>query len=288
MIEAARSSSSSFAVPISTSQFSCVGERSGNQDAIGYHLDERNGCFVVSDGVGGNAGGELASRIAVDTALDTFVDDPSLAAGNIQRCVKAANDAILAKQRELADRSRMSATFVSLFVDRASNQACWAHVGDSRLYWFRRGALMQRTEDHSLSERSGDAAASQHHGGERLVKTNLLYRALGARAAAEATITATQRLADGDAFLLCTDGLWQLISQQVMERSLQLADSAEEWLALLRRAAEAKADETQDNYSALAVWVGFPQQVTLAGAATTTATATRTPPVAFRPPVSTP
>jgi len=52
-----------------------------------------------------------------------------------------------------------------------------------------------------------------------------------------------------------------------MERSLQLADSAEEWLALLRRAAEAKADESRDNYSALAVWVGFPQQVTLAGTA---------------------
>ncbi|MET3462115.1 PP2C family protein-serine/threonine phosphatase [Variovorax atrisoli] len=268
MLEATRSSSSaSFAVPISTSQFSCVGERSGNQDAIGYHLDERNGCFVVSDGVGGNAGGELASRIAVDTALNTFVAGPSLAADNIQRCVKAANDAILAKQRELTEQSRMSATFVSLFVDRITNQACWAHVGDSRLYWFRRGALMQRTEDHSLSERSGDAAASQHHGGERLVKTNLLYRALGARATAEATITAPQRLADGDAFLLCTDGLWQLISQQVMERSLQLADSAEEWLALIRRAAEAKADDSQDNYSALAVWVGFPQQVTLAGTA---------------------
>jgi serine/threonine protein phosphatase PrpC len=256
-----------FAVPISTSQFSCVGERSGNQDAIGYHLDEHNACFVVSDGVGGNAGGELAARIAVDTALNTFVDHPSVAADDIRHAVKEANDAILARQRELADQSRMSATIVSLFVDRTSGQASWAHVGDSRLYWFRRGALMQRTEDHSLSERSGDAAASRHNGGERLVKTNLLYRALGARATAEATITAPQRLADGDAFLLCTDGLWQLISQQVMERSLQLADSAEEWLALIRRAAEAKADDAQDNYSALAVWVGFPQQVTLAGTA---------------------
>lgn len=242
-------------VPISTSQFSCVGERSGNQDAIGYHLDERHACFVVSDGVGGHAGGELASRIAVDTALDTFVAHPSIAPDDIVRCVTAANDAILARQRELADQRRMSATFVSLFIDRASEQACWAHVGDSRLYWFRRGALMQRTEDHSLSERSGDAA----------VKSNLLYRALGARSVAEASISGTQRLADGDAFLLCTDGLWQLISQQVMERSLQLADSAEEWLALLRRAAEAKADESRDNFSALAVWIGHPQQVTLAG-----------------------
>jgi len=162
----------------------------------------------------------------------------------------------------------MSATIVSLFVNRASGQACWAHVGDSRLYWFRRGALMQRTEDHSLSERSGEAATGNGaNGGERLVKSNLLYRALGARATADTTVSAPQQLADGDAFLLCTDGLWQLISQQVMERSLQLADSAEEWLALLRRAAEAKADKSRDNYSALAVWVGFPQQVTLAGMA---------------------
>ena len=251
--------------PLSTSQFSCVGERSGNQDAIGYHLDDHAACFVVSDGVGGNAGGELAARIAVDTALNTFVARPSVATDDILHCVTAANAAILARQRELAEQRKMSATIVSLFVDRDTGQACWAHVGDSRLYWFRRGARMQRTEDHSLSERSGDAAASENHGGERLVKTNLLYRALGAREKAEASISTPRRLADGDAFLLCTDGLWQLITQQVMERSLQLSDSAEEWLALLRRAAEAKADGARDNYSALAVWVGFPQQVTLAG-----------------------
>jgi len=261
-----------FAVPLSTSQFSCVGERSGNQDAIGYHLDDWFGCFVVSDGVGGNAGGEQAARTAVDTALNAFVANPSVAAEDIQQCVTRANDAILARQRAQAEQGKMSATFVSLFVDRSSGQARWAHVGDSRLYWFRRGVLMERTEDHSLSQRSregmahGEAAPA--NGAQALIQSNLLYRALGARERAEATVSGTQRLADGDAFLLCTDGLWQLISQQVMERSLQLADSAEEWLALLRRAAEAKADESRDNFSALAVWVGFPQQVTLAGTAT--------------------
>lgn len=270
MLEATRTTP--FAVPLSTSQFSCVGERSGNQDAIGYHLDDWFGCFVVSDGVGGNAGGEQAARTAVDTALNAFVANPSVAAEDIQQCVTRANDAILARQRVQAEQGKMSATFVSLFVDRSSGQARWAHVGDSRLYWFRRGVLMERTEDHSLSQRSregmaqGDAVPA--NGAQALIQSNLLYRALGARASAEATVSGTQRLADGDAFLLCTDGLWQLISQQVMERSLQLADSAEEWLALLRRAAEAKADESRDNFSALAVWVGFPQQVTLAGTAT--------------------
>lgn len=269
MLEATRTTP--FAVPLSTSQFSCVGERSGNQDAIGYHLDDWFGCFVVSDGVGGNAGGEQAARTAVDTALNTFVANPSVAAEDIQQCVTRANDAILARQRAQAEQGKMSATFVSLFVDRSNGQARWAHVGDSRLYWFRRGVLMERTEDHSLSQRSREGMAQGEavpaNGAQALIQSNLLYRALGARERAEATVSDTQRLADGDAFLLCTDGLWQLISQQVMERSLQLADSAEEWLALLRRAAEAKADESRDNFSALAVWVGFPQQVTLAGTA---------------------
>ncbi len=269
MLEATRTTP--FAVPLSTSQFSCVGERSGNQDAIGYHLDDWFGCFVVSDGVGGNAGGEQAARTAVDTALNAFVANPSVAAEDIQQCVTRANDAILARQRAQAEQGKMSATFVSLFVDRSNGQARWAHVGDSRLYWFRRGVLMERTEDHSLSQRSREGMAQGEavpaNGAQALIQSNLLYRALGARERAEATVSGTQRLADGDAFLLCTDGLWQLISQQVMERSLQLADSAEEWLALLRRAAEAKADESRDNFSALAVWVGFPQQVTLAGTA---------------------
>lgn len=262
MLETARSTA---AVPLSTSQFSCIGERTGNQDAIGYHLDEAFGCFVISDGVGGNAGGELAARIAVDTALDSFVDRPAIDEGTLQRCVTRANEAILARQRAQAEQARMSATFVALFVDRGAGQARWAHVGDSRLYVFRRGLQLARTEDHSLSQRSreGDGA----NGAQALIRSNLLYRALGARAAAEATVSGAHALADGDAFLLCTDGLWQLITQQVMERSLQLAASAEEWLALLRRAAEAKGgDESRDNYSALAVWVGAPQQVTLAGA----------------------
>lgn len=259
-------------IPLATSQFSSVGERNTNQDAIGYHLDERFGCFVVCDGVGGSAGGELAARIAVDTALDSFVDRPTIDESTVQRSVARANEAILAHQRQQPERANMSATLVALFVDRDASEARWAHVGDSRLYAFRRGALIAQTEDHSLSQRSREGSASGDatpaNGAQALIQSNLLYRALGARATAEATVSSAQHLIDGDAFLLCTDGLWQLISEQIMERSLQLADSSEEWLALLRRAAEAKADGSRDNYSALAVWVGFPQQVTLAGAAT--------------------
>ncbi|MDR2155023.1 MAG: protein phosphatase 2C domain-containing protein [Burkholderiaceae bacterium] len=264
-------------IPLSTSQFSCAGQRAANQDATGYHLDERFGCFVVSDGVGGHAGGERAARIAVDTALNTFTDAPSITADSVQRGVAQANAGILSQQRADAEYARMSATLVALFIDRCSALARWAHVGDSRLYWFRRGVLATCTEDHSLSQRSregaaaalvGSSEASPANGAQPLIQSNLLYRALGARAIVEPTISDAYPLADGDAFLLCTDGLWRLISPQVMERSLRLSASAEEWLALLRRAAEAKADvEGADNYSALAVWVGAPQQVTLASAA---------------------
>jgi serine/threonine protein phosphatase PrpC len=160
VLEAPADAARAFAVPISTSQFSCVGERSGNQDAIGYHLDERNACFVVSDGVGGNAGGELASRIAVDTALDTFVDAPSLAADS-HPALREGGQRRHPGQAARARRPEPHERHLRLAVRRPRHQpGLLGHVGDSRLYWFRRGALMQRTEDHSLSERSGDAAAS--------------------------------------------------------------------------------------------------------------------------------
>jgi serine/threonine protein phosphatase PrpC len=264
-------------IPLSTAQFSCAGQRNANQDALGYHLDERFGCFVVSDGVGGHAGGDRAARIAVDVALDTFVEAPSITADSVRRSVSRANEAILAQQRIHAEQAHMSATLVALFIDRATAQARWAHVGDSRIYWFRRGALMTRTEDHSLSQRSlegastvlgSNAEATPANGAQPLIQSNLLYRALGARDTIEPTVSDAHSLADGDAFLLCTDGLWQIIPRQIMERSLRLSASAEEWLALLRRAAETRADaEGSDNHSALAVWVGAPQQVTLIGAA---------------------
>ncbi|RIX74288.1 PP2C family protein-serine/threonine phosphatase [Acidovorax cavernicola] len=255
-----------FAVPISTSQFSCVGERSGNQDAIGYHVDDHFACFVVSDGVGGTAGGELAARTAVDTMLNAAVDVPSITDDAIQRYVNGANSAILAKQRELTAQHKMSATVVALFIDRDTSQARWAHAGDSRLYRYRRGLVIDQTEDHSLARRAGHANTAAQTG--PLVASNLLYRALGARHELVPALSPVQTLADGDAFLLCTDGLWQRLSQPVMERCLQLAASAEEWLALLRRAAETRGgEESGDNYSALAVWVGAPQQVTLAAGA---------------------
>lgn len=251
-------------IALSASQFSCVGLRSGNQDAMGYHLDERWACFIVCDGVGGNAGGEVAARLAVDTALNLFIAKPSIDTHAITGYVAAANDAIVARQRQSDEQARMSATFVALFVDRSAQQMRWAHVGDSRLYCFHRGRMRSHTEDHSLSQRTG----LDGHGdaGMPAVQRNLLYRALGAKSEVEPTIAPPLDLADGDALLLCTDGLWQLIGPPVMEKSLQLSDSAEEWLALLRRAAEAASRESDDNYSALGVWVGEPQQVTLINA----------------------
>lgn len=253
------------AVPLSTSQFSCIGRRSGNQDAMGYHLDARWACFVVSDGVGGHAGGEVAARLAVDTALNRFVARPALSREAIVACVQAANHAIVEQQRRGPGHARMGATFVALFVDRERQQLRWAHAGDSRLYGFHRGRLRTRTEDHSLRARTG--LDSEPAPGLPPVGRSLLYKALGARAEVEPTVSEPQALSDGDALLLCTDGLWQLIAPAVMEKSLQLSVSAEEWLALLRRAAEASNEDSDDNYSALGVWIGAPQQVTLMGEA---------------------
>ncbi|MCY1187419.1 hypothetical protein D9M73_283950 [compost metagenome] len=92
----------------------------------------------------------------------------------------------------------------------------------------------------------------------------MLYRVLGGPAdEANASISEPLPLEDGDAFLLCTDGFWQHVPPAVLERSLRLAGSPNEWMAIQRLRLESLTPRPADNYSALAVWVGEPQQVTL-------------------------
>lgn len=246
---------------ITHAQFSNTGNRAANQDAVGYVAgSEDHACFVISDGIGGTRGGELASRLAVTTVLANVGNETMASDEALQTSVTAANDAILARQRCDAEHRDMAATIVALLIDRRRRAARWAHVGDSRLYMFRRGLLIERTRDHSLAEQLA-VAGLQHDG----VRSNLLSRALGTRDDAMPHVSTSYSIHDGDVFLLCSDGLWQLVSDEVMERCLRLVHTVDDWLALIAREAEERAKRCVhvDNYSALAVWLGNPERVTL-------------------------
>ena len=237
------------------------GDRASNQDQIGDVIGKRSACFVVCDGVAGFPGGDIAASIARRSLLQSFDGDAHLNAQSIRNYVNQANHAIRQQQKASSEHSRMGTTLVSLFIDRDYHLACWAHAGDSRLYLFRRGYLYLVTTDHSLVQQMKDAG----HRTEG-INSNLLYFALGmGDEQRDASYSEVVGIEDGDAFLLCTDGFWHGVTLEQMQQSLHMVNTPEEWLTLMQQIIRNDQPDQgqQDNFSALAVWIGSPQDTTL-------------------------
>lgn len=232
------------------------GGRASNQDQTGEVVGTRAACFVVCDGIAGFPGGDIAAKLARDTILQNFDGEKHLNAQSIRQHISSANAAIQQQQRQSDENSKMGTTLIGLFIDRDYQLAYWAHAGDSRLYLFRRGYVHSVTTDHSLIQQMQDAGY-QTSG----INGNLLYFALGLSEERDATYSDVLQLEDGDVFLLCTDGFWHSFTPSELEQSLHMVNSPSEWIALMEQAW--KKNNNSDNYSAIAVWVGSPQETTL-------------------------
>src|SRR5271165_3379099 len=188
--------------------------RTSNEDSFGY--DERLGIFVVCDGMGGHAAGEIASRIAVDAVLgyfrehepavkeDAALDDAPLGARLLAEAVKKANDAILEYAETHKNTSGMGTTLVAArFADR---NVSIANVGDSRIYLFREGELLQLTEDHSLVMEQVRRGMLTLEEAQHSSAKNIITRALGTD---ETTLPDLGEFPaqEGDVLLLATDGV---------------------------------------------------------------------------------
>lgn len=228
--EAPASESNAAALPTATDELVAFGfthpgkQREENEDAFGLFSDRR--LFVVADGMGGRAAGEVAARMAVD-ALEGFfslqhanprnpwpfpVDlNVSFGANLLRVGVKVANQAI--RQAAAADPSyhRMAATMGALAL--GETQAVVAHVGDVRVYRLRQGKLVRLMRDHSVLEEmraarpdmSDEEASSFGH-------RHVVTRALGSKDEVEPTVS-LRSLMSGDVFLLCSDGLWSVLPE---------------------------------------------------------------------------
>ena len=182
--------------------------RANNEDAllVGEGRDET--LFVVADGIGGFEAGEVASRIAVDVLKEL---EPG---ASFEAAIREANRRILAAGRGDERLSGMGTTIVALRFGgtRERPVAEIAHVGDSRAYLLRGGELRPVTEDHSLVAelvRSGDLTRDQ---AAEHPQKNLITRALGADEEVEVD-TAVVPVEAGDRFLLCSDGLSDMIPE---------------------------------------------------------------------------
>ena len=179
--------------------------RSANQDA--YHIDPEGRFFIVADGMGGHAGGEEASRIAIETThtylnqhWETEPDTKNL----LVQALIAANDAIVADQENNAQRGDMGTTLVMILF---RDDLVWsAHVGDSRLYRLRGDKLDAITEDDTWVARAMKLGQLNAEEAKIHPLRHVLSHCLGRRDLRQINIQ-TQDIASGDRVLLCSDGL---------------------------------------------------------------------------------
>ncbi|NCG17579.1 MAG: SpoIIE family protein phosphatase, partial [Rhodobacterales bacterium] len=188
-------------------------------DAMLIDLD--NGVFVVADGMGGHAAGEVASAMAVETVHATLVGAPDPEETRLvrdhntedpadvlrERLRYAMNQASISIRRaaeEKAEVRGMGTTVVVLVVD--GDQAHLAHVGDSRAYLFRDGRLIRLTRDHTVVQQEIDAGRLTPELARLLPHKHILTQSVGFHGPVEPDTT-TRALHPGDIFVLCSDGM---------------------------------------------------------------------------------
>jgi len=240
-------------VSFQTAFITSAGGRNLNEDA--YGCVEANGtlCCIVADGLGGQHGGETASRLAVATVIAGFHSDSSCEVERVDALLHAANDAIAEQQTAAPQLSAMRSTVVLLLVDL--NYAVWGYVGDSRLYRFEQGRLVFQTKDHSVPQALCDAGKIQASDIRLQEDRNRLLRSLGSNDGLRATLsTGKHKLGPSDSFLLCTDGFWEHLTETEMEVEFSKSSSADEWLQRMSTRIARQVQPDHDNYSAVAVW----------------------------------
>ncbi|MFM7058651.1 MAG: PP2C family protein-serine/threonine phosphatase [Planctomycetota bacterium] len=167
--------------------------------------------FVVADGIGGHAVGDLASRICVDTLPLAFVKHAdSSAEDSLHYAILAANKAINDRGRENREFEGMGTTCTALSLSAAG--AIAGHVGDSRLYRVRRGLIQQLTFDHSLQWEMIRLGRATPENVERFHPRNVITRCLGPDAFVQVDIEGPFPVESGDIYMLCSDGVTNHVS----------------------------------------------------------------------------
>lgn len=260
------------AVRLSWAELNRIGTRDRNQDRIGAATDGALACFVVADGAGGHQGGETAAQLVVDTVLAAFRRAPANSAASLAAYVDAASSAVAGARTADPALREMSSTVALLVVDQAAASASWAHLGDSRIYLLREGAVHAVSRDHSLARQLIDAGYAPAAEDVRShPRRHVLLAAIGAENGIAADIShAGVPLLAGDALLLCSDGLWQYLDDAAMLAALPTSGRSEDWLDGMCAAAEREArrqagdgrgdQPPRDDYSAYAIRVHAPAQ----------------------------
>jgi len=237
--------------------FTRQGNRDYNEDALGQWNDGRFVACLVADGAGGHGGGDVAAAIVRSSVLGGFAASPGLEADSLRRLLEQANLDVVARQAEGGQLVAMRSTVVLAALDLHENEFAWAHVGDSRAYLFRGGALARRTTDHSVVQQMVTGGLLDEEAARLHPQHSVLLSALGLRDELELDITVSEcaSLQEGDALLLCSDGVWGTLSDACLLQTLQSSGSPSQWIEQIDAQVRACNKPDQDNYTAIVLWL---------------------------------
>jgi len=238
--------------------------RTNNEDS--YRILEPLNLFVLSDGMGGEAHGEIASALAVETIVKHCMDSAdnpevtlhgeskqkwSEKTRQLESAVHLANEKIFQSAKENPEQRGMGATVTAAWVD--GTRLSIAHVGDSRAYILRSGNLQQLTKDHSLVAEQVRRGILTPVEAERSEMQSVLLRAVGAQP--EIEVDADEHvLFPRDILLLCSDGLTRMVTDPEIAGTLQAETDPEK--AARRLVDLAKESGGQDNITVIVSRVG--------------------------------
>lgn len=234
--------------------------RKANEDAVAQ--DNQLGLAILADGMGGHVAGEIASNMAVDTILDMVrenIDNKNVGVESefsdeslcLQQAVEYANHLVFSTQESQPEFKGMGTTIVvALFYN---NQVSIAHIGDSRCYLYRNQELEQLTKDHSLLQELIDRGFYTPEEAKNSSNKNLVTRALGIDPNATPDIQENIVLAD-DIFLLCSDGLTDLVDDEFIHLTLErFSDNLE--VAAKQLISRANHNGGKDNISVMLCYI---------------------------------
>ena len=244
---------------VESADISLLGGREENQDRVATAVSTHAALLVVVDGMGGHADGARAAQVTQQVIIEAFwqvaqpLFDPL---GFLHLTLGRAHDEVVKLGAQLPLEQRPRATCaVGLMQQRAS---WWAHIGDSRLYHIRRGALVTRSRDHSHVElllREGLISAEQ---AQTHPMRNYVECCLGGDPILpDMSLTRRRALEPNDVVMACTDGLWGGLKDEEIVSELGTPGMLRDKLAKLGERAVKRASHLGDNASAAALrWLG--------------------------------
>lgn len=214
--------------------------RSANEDFfLNEKIADSEYLFIVADGMGGHQAGDVASRLASETFYETYRGlrkKGTAVAASMEQSVRKANSVVFRKAAADIEKRGMGTTFSAVVI--VGMKAFIAHVGDSRIYLVRKNRIKRITTDHSFVEKLVEEGRISPDEARDHPQKNVLYMSLGARESFTPEIMNDIVLEEGDALIMCSDGLSNMVDDESL-MNITMGDYPEEAAEALVRLANA-------------------------------------------------